>query len=99
MEIQRTTLQDYLTHLEAWEQSGLSKSEYCRQQGIKYHRFLYWRKKCKQKERPDNFYPLEVMHIKPGEIFATVTLMNRCTVELHQPVSASYIGELAMSCS
>ena len=32
-------------HLSQWEASGLSQSEYCRQNDLKLHCFLYWRKR------------------------------------------------------
>lgn len=32
-------------HIEDWSQSGLSQQAFCRDQGLKYHQFHYWRKK------------------------------------------------------
>lgn len=31
--------------LESWKSSGLSQAEYCRRKGLKFHRFVYWRKR------------------------------------------------------
>jgi len=31
--------------IESWQKSGLSQTEFCRRHGLKYHRFLYWRKR------------------------------------------------------
>jgi len=31
--------------LENWKSSGLSQAEYCRQNELKFHRFVYWRKR------------------------------------------------------
>lgn len=39
--------------LAEWRTSGLSGAKWCRQQGIKYHTFLYWLKKS----RWDNSIP------------------------------------------
>jgi hypothetical protein len=40
-------------HINRWQDSGLSHSEYCRQHGLTYHQFLYWRKKFVPKtEKP-----------------------------------------------
>jgi len=30
-------------HLEAWQQSGLTQIDYCRQHGLKPHQFTYWK--------------------------------------------------------
>jgi transposase-like protein len=32
-------------HIEDWSRSGLGQQAYCREQGLKYHQFHYWRKK------------------------------------------------------
>ncbi len=32
-------------HIEAWKNSGLRQSEYCRRHQLKNHRFVYWKKK------------------------------------------------------
>jgi hypothetical protein len=32
-------------HLAHWRSSGLTQSQYCRQQGLRWHTFHYWRKK------------------------------------------------------
>jgi len=31
--------------IENWQKSGLSQSEFCRRHNLKFHRFVYWRKK------------------------------------------------------
>ena len=31
--------------IESWQGSGLSQSEFCRRHNLKFHRFVYWRKK------------------------------------------------------
>jgi len=31
--------------VERWERSGLSQATFCRQQGLRYERFLWWRKR------------------------------------------------------
>jgi len=36
------------SHFQSWEQSGLTQSEYCRQHTLKYHVFLYWKRKLRK---------------------------------------------------
>lgn len=31
--------------IESWQESGLSQCEFCRRNNLKYHRFIYWRKR------------------------------------------------------
>ncbi len=37
--------QSWWSHIEKCKSSGLSQARYCREQNLKYHTFLYWRKK------------------------------------------------------
>lgn len=32
-------------HIDAWRGGDLSQRQYCREHGLKYHRFIYWKKK------------------------------------------------------
>lgn len=32
-------------HVQTWAAGGLSQAEYCRREGLRYSRFLYWRRK------------------------------------------------------
>ncbi len=41
----------WLAHVEAWRQSGMSQTEYCRKNGINNHQFGYWKKKFTRKEK------------------------------------------------
>ena len=39
-------------HLRDWQNSTLSQSAYCREHGLNYHRFTYWRRKLMPKDPP-----------------------------------------------
>jgi hypothetical protein len=32
-------------HIQCWQTSRLSQTEYCRRHGLKFHQFVYWRRK------------------------------------------------------
>ena len=38
-------------HFKAWEKSGLSQPDFCREQGINQHSFTYWRSKLGTKKK------------------------------------------------
>ena len=38
------------SHLERWQESGLSQSDYCREHDLKDHQFVYWKKRIIQTE-------------------------------------------------
>ena len=39
-------------HVEAWLKSGLSGSQYCQQNALTYHQFIYWKTKLSERS-PD----------------------------------------------
>ena len=36
---------DWNTHITSWQASRLSQTEYCRRHKLKFHQFVYWRRK------------------------------------------------------
>lgn len=44
--------QFWKSHIEDWRASGISQTEYCRRNELKFHRFVYWRKKYEPAPAP-----------------------------------------------
>ena len=42
---EKTLKQTWQERLEVWSKSGLSKSAYCKRDGINYHQMIYWSRK------------------------------------------------------
>lgn len=40
--------QFWQAHINAWKTSGLSQTQYCKQQDIRFHNFAYWRTRLNQ---------------------------------------------------
>ncbi|MBN2889633.1 MAG: IS66 family insertion sequence element accessory protein TnpB [Deltaproteobacteria bacterium] len=60
------------THIDAWQQSGLSQAEYCRRQGLKSYQLSYWvnRKPCRSDSLPalvEVALPKSTAALIPGE--------------------------------
>lgn len=56
---------------EAWESSGLSQKQFCKEQAISYFKFLYWRSQFKQAKQktPSGkpaLLPVEIKQTKPS---------------------------------
>ena len=47
-------------HLDAWEASGLTQTEYCRQNDLIRHRFQYWKKRFRSSESSTAFIEIPV---------------------------------------
>lgn len=39
-------------HIQNWQKTELSQSAYCRDHGLNYHRFTYWRRKFANQSSP-----------------------------------------------
>lgn len=52
-------------HFAAWQASGLSQAEYCKQHGLKFSNFAYWRTRNNRKRR--KLMPLSLPSASPHE--------------------------------
>lgn len=65
-----TRTDDWRSHIEAWEATGLSQMGYCRANDLSYSQFIYWRRKLRPPEQsspaqgPGGFVP--VTHALPA---------------------------------
>jgi hypothetical protein len=56
--MKRRTKSERLAHLGQWRDSGLSRRDYCQQQGLNYNTFLSWSKLESPAEPRDSFVAL-----------------------------------------
>ena len=54
--------------IKEWELSGLTKKEFCSQQGIAQSVFHYWYKRCKQENNTGGFVPVRVSNPQADQI-------------------------------
>ena len=47
-------------HLESWQQTGLTQTEYCRQNNLKHHKLVYWKKRFLKTETDVSFVPIKL---------------------------------------
>ena len=58
----------WYSHIGAWQKSGLSRAEYCRQHNLSHHALRYWQKKHENTGRAEmNLVPVPLNNIlKPN---------------------------------
>ena len=54
--------ESWTRHIKDWERSGLTQIEYCRQNDLSKHRFIYWKSKRQIKKEPIKFVSLYPGH-------------------------------------
>ena len=47
-------------HIDSWQETGLTQSEYCRRHNLKHHQLVYWKKRFLKTETDVSFVPLKL---------------------------------------
>ena len=63
--------QHWKTHIESWQQSGLSQLDYCREHALKPHQFTYWKKRIVRSDTDISFVPLHFSQNLPAVVKAS----------------------------
>lgn len=59
----RIALQEEMNyHIQSWHQSAQSQKEYCQENNLAYHKFIYWLNKFRRKHNPieQTFIPVQM---------------------------------------
>ncbi len=86
-------------HIQAWRETGLSQSEYCRRNDLIRHRFWYWRRRIEQAGKEGvSFFPvaLRSSRVAPASPLSSVsvTTPNGYRIELESGFDPILIGRL-----
>jgi hypothetical protein len=82
-------------HIQAWQQSGLTQVEYCRQNHLKDHRWWYWRKRILKGTEPDvTFVPLRFSSSKISSSDVSVLTPNGYRIEFDNGCDFSKVQQL-----
>src|SRR5881296_1474687 len=101
MQTTKHSKEERQAHIDAWQQSHLSRKAYCEQHQIKYLTFCSWitKQQPKSKAAESKFIPVQFSEpMQKTSGFATV-VFSHCTVQLHERVEASYLQKLIASCN
>ena len=86
------TLDEMRPIIEKWEDSGLTKKEFCEQQGIAPSVFYYWYKKYKTQDNPAGFVPIKIKNnTKAGQL--EIHYPNGVKLKLSSDVSPSLLRQ------
>lgn len=82
-----TDRQKKFAHVEAWEKSGLSISQYARDNGLSKDSMRYWISRKHDNENIDNSAPgfLEISSIEQPEMFSPVSPSHSPKAVMHFP--------------
>ena len=91
----REKRQFWENHIQAWQQSGLTQVEYCRQNNLKNHRWWYWRKRISNPCDTDvTFVPLRFSSNKISQAGIRVVTPNGYRIEFDSGFDFSKLRQL-----
>ncbi len=95
----RRSKEDIQNLVLAWQQSGKSKSLFCKENQLNYLTFMSWTNPPKKKKHKvkspatTGFIPLEIKN-KVSEFFVEVHLLNGNKISFYEPVAVEYLRSL-----
>jgi hypothetical protein len=90
------------SHIERWQESGLSQSQYCKEHGLRDHQFTYWKKRMVQTETAAKFVSLNLSSFtnkqppQPGSSLRVV-VSNGLKVEVEAGFDPHLLGQLIIA--
>ena len=91
------------SHIERWQESGASQTEYCKEHGLKDHQFTYWKKRIVQTETAAKFVSVNLGSFtnrqpSPQPVSALrVVVSNGLKVEVEAGFDPHLLGQLIVA--
>jgi len=85
----------WVDHIQAWQASGISQVEYCRQNNLKMHQWWYWRKRISHNSDSEvTFVPLNFSSGKQYRASVNVVTPNGYRIEVDHGFDLSKLRRL-----
>ena len=86
-------------HIDSWQETGLTQTEYCRQNNLKHHQLVYWKKRFLKTETGVSFVPLkleDLLHIPSQSDCAALCLVinNHFKIEIRAGFDSQLLRQL-----
>ena len=86
-------------HIDSWQETGLSQTEYCRINNLKHHQLVYWKKRFLNTETDVSFVPLkleDLLDIPTRQDQASLTLVinNHFKIEIRVGFDTQLLRQL-----
>ena len=102
--MKRTKKEDRAHHIRAWRGSGLSKTEYCRQNGLQLSTFYRWsREQLEEGQSTDGFIEIAIDRFQQEEhergsafpsVGIAIVLSNGYRLDIGKGFDSDTVGEL-----
>jgi hypothetical protein len=83
-------------HIDAYNSEGTSKINYCRENNVNYHRFLYWHNKLSKSKGAGALIPVKVKTALPAKAKCTLELNQGCRILIYdEPLALQLLTSVA----
>ena len=89
-------------HIDSWQQTGLTQVEYCRQNNLKHHQLVYWKKRFLKTETHVSFVPLKLeglldMPTQQDQASLILVINNQFKIEIRTGFDSQLLRQLIFS--
>jgi hypothetical protein len=86
-------------HIESWQGTGLTQTEYCRRHNLKHHQLVYWKKRFLKTETSVSFVPLKLEDLldipnQPDRSALCLVVNNHFKIEIRHGFDAPLLRQL-----
>ena len=86
-------------HIDSWQETGLTQTEYCRQHKLKHHQLVYWKKRFLKATTDVSFVPIKLedlleMPAAPESAPLSLLINNHLKVEIRPGFDAQLLRQL-----
>ena len=86
-------------HIESWQETGLTQTEYCRRHNLKPHQLVYWKKRFSKTEAGVSFVPIKLDDLldipaQPNGAALCLVINNQFTIEIRHGFDGQLLRQL-----
>lgn len=84
-------------HIDQWSNSGLTQTEYCRQNDLSRDRFTYWKTKFNRKNLPVEFVQINAQPMSIGQPSLKLNIGSALQIEIPDGFSRATLEQVLMT--
>jgi len=86
-------------HIDDWQQTGLTQTEYCRRHNLKHHQLVYWKKRFLKTETDVSFVSLKLDDLldipaRPDHASLSLVIDNHFKIDIRAGFDARLLRQL-----
>ena len=86
-------------HIDDWQQTGLTQTEYCRRHNLKHHQLVYWKKRFLKTETDVSFVSLKLDDLldipaRPDHASLSLVFDNHFKIDIRAGFDARLLRQL-----